>query len=369
MTVPFAQKNGASNLPSEERASPERIRGLSRSLAKNFDGALREIDSINLQTRLLSFNAQVEAARAGAVGASFSVVAAEMQTLSKHTEQVARRMEKETKTAVTQLEGISEIMANNVRGTRLSDMALVNIDLIDRNLYERTCDVRWWATDSAMVQASEDPSPDNCAYASKRLGVILDAYTVYYDLVLCDLQGNVIANGRPKDYSSVGSNVSRTSWFQTALKSSSGNEYGFESVKVNPLTNNALTLAYSCSVRSGGDSNGKLIGVLGILFNWEALAQVILDETPIDPELKSATRCCIVDSEGLVLADSERKILKDHISIPQTNGLEAQSKSWSRAKVDSHECFIGHAKAPGFETYSTGWHSIIIQKMQDPARN
>ena len=25
--------------------------------------------------------------------------------------------------------------------------------MIDRNLYERTCDVRWWATDGDMVNA------------------------------------------------------------------------------------------------------------------------------------------------------------------------------------------------------------------------
>ena len=30
---------------------------------------------------------------------------------------------------------------------------LTNIDLIDRNLYERSCDVRWWATDSSVVDA------------------------------------------------------------------------------------------------------------------------------------------------------------------------------------------------------------------------
>src|SRR5690606_5400730 len=69
-------------------ASPERISALSRSLARSFDTALREIDTINLQTRLLSFNAQVEAARAGHYGASFAVVASEMQTLSRTTESV-----------------------------------------------------------------------------------------------------------------------------------------------------------------------------------------------------------------------------------------------------------------------------------------
>ncbi|EDY82940.1 hypothetical protein VDG1235_2563 [Verrucomicrobiia bacterium DG1235] len=359
-------KNALSSHESPTKtASPERIRSLSRSLAQNFDGALKEIDTINLQTRLLSFNAQVEAARAGAVGASFSVVAGEMQVLSQHTDKIARRMELETKTAVNELEDISEVMANNVRGTRLSDMALVNIDLIDRNLYERTCDVRWWATDSAMVQAAANPSSENTAYASKRLGVILDAYTVYHDLVLCDLNGKVIANGRPNQFRSVGDNVSSTTWFKAAVASSSGDEYGFQSVTVNPLVSNKLTLAYSCGVRENGDSNGRLIGVLGILFNWESLAQVIMENTPIAANQKANTRRCIIDDQGNVLADSRNKILQERLHVPNLSSLQSEAKTWLRETIESQECFIGYAHAPGYETYSTGWHSIIIQPVED----
>lgn len=344
-----------------DKASPERIRKLSRSLAQNFHSALQEIDSINLQTRLLSFNAQVEAARAGSVGASFSVVASEMQKLSKTTESIARRLEQETKTTVKELEGISETMANNVRGTRLSDMALVNIDLIDRNLYERTCDVRWWATDSAIVNAAADPTPEARAYASKRLGVILDAYTVYYDLVLCDLDGKVIANGRPNKFRSAGSDASGSTWFKAAIASSSGDEYGFESVKANPLVSNQLTLAYSCGVRENGDSRGKLLGALGILFNWTSLAQVIMENTPIEAAQKASTRRCIIDGEGNVLADSFNKMLQERLTLTQLDELKAQKRSWIRAQVGKQDSFIGYAHSPGYETYATGWHSVIIQ--------
>lgn len=355
--------------PRDGNATPERIRALSRFLAQNFDGALREIDTINLQTRLLSFNAQVEAARAGSAGASFSVVAGEMQTLSRSTDAIARRMERETKTAVNELEDISEIMANNVRGTRLSDMALVNIDLIDRNLYERTCDVRWWATDSAMVQASANPSPENTSYASKRLGVILDAYTVYYDLVLCDLSGKVIANGRPGQFRSIGKDVSANPWFRAAANSSSGNEYGFQSVTADPLVNDQLTLAYSCGVRQNGNANGKLIGVLGILFNWNDLAQVIMDNTPIPHERKATTRRCIIDNQGTVLADSLHKPLQDRLQLPELADLIEKGKTWVRVKVQSRECFVGYAFSPGYETYATGWHSIIIQPVEETSPN
>ena len=84
------------------------------------------------------------------------------------------------------------------------DVRELDIDLIDRNLYERSCDVRWWATDAAVVAATQDPNPAALAHASQRLGQILDSYTVYFDLVLADLDGTVIANGRPRQYQNGG---------------------------------------------------------------------------------------------------------------------------------------------------------------------
>ena len=51
------------------------------------------VDEIMLQTRMLSINARVEAARAGVHGSSFAVVANEVGTLAARTEVIARRIE------------------------------------------------------------------------------------------------------------------------------------------------------------------------------------------------------------------------------------------------------------------------------------
>ena len=48
-------------------------------------------------------------------------------------------------------------------GDRLIEIA--GVEIIDRNLYERSCDVRWWATDSAVVDALEQPSEAARAHA------------------------------------------------------------------------------------------------------------------------------------------------------------------------------------------------------------
>jgi hypothetical protein len=346
-------------------ATPERISALTATLHERIRGSIHDIAEINLQARVLSINAQIEAARAGASGKSFAIVGQEMVTFSNRIQAAAKNLEQESETLVMELAEISRQLATSVRGTRLSDLALTNIDLIDRNLYERSCDCRWWATDAAMVNALENPEDEaTVAHASERLGVILKAYTVYFDIVLANLDGTIVANGRPAEYASVGLKQADTEWFKSALATASGDEFGFQSVHESTLVGGKRVLVYSCRVGRGGVASAEAVGVLGVIFNWDGLAQKIMHETPIEPEKKPLTRVCIVDDGGNVLADSEDKILKEKLELPDRDRLFAEAKTCVAKEIGRTDCLIAHARSPGFETYKTGWHSVIIERMK-----
>jgi hypothetical protein len=322
--------------------------------------AINEIREINENAKLLSLNARIEAARAGSSGAAFGVVAQEMQGLSNKTASVADQMANKTQESISNLVGV---IGGNVRGTRLADIALNSVDLIDRNLYERTCDVRWWATDNSLVDALQTTTKSSCDHASNRMGVILNAYTVYHDLVLCDVGGRVIANGRPNQFHSVGRDESKSPWFIRAMATSSGNDFAFQTAHRSPLASDESILIYSSSVRRDGEANGKIIGVLGVVFNWLALSNAVLTNESLDARESARTLRLIVDNDANILASSRPLPFDFKLPMQKLEGLFQKGKGYALDELDRKKVCIAHAKSPGFETYATGWHALLIQEI------
>ncbi|MCC9643561.1 methyl-accepting chemotaxis protein [Rhodopirellula sp. JC740] len=357
---PVKEKTLLTNVADDSQSdSNDKLTTLIQDLARAVGVAIDEIDTINARTKLLSLNARIEASRAGAHGDAFGVVAQEIQTLSQKTGAVAEEMASITKSRVDQL---MQIIQTSIRGVRLSDLALTCVDLIDRNLYERTCDVRWWATDNSVVDALSEPNKESLDYASQRLGVILDAYTVYYDLVICNREGVVVSNGRKAQFDSIGCNVSKSDWFSQAIRHSTGNEFGFESAHASQLAAQKQSLVYSCSVREQGVATKPTVGVLGAVFNWDGLAKPVLDDLPIADNEQSKTLAYILDTEGNVLASrSGMEPLSG--ALPRWETIRSGSKGFFIDQHRGRNYCIGYARAPGFETYSTDWIAVVMQEM------
>jgi hypothetical protein len=236
----------------------------------------RSIQQITNQMKMLALNALIESSRPGAQGAGFAVVAQEVRGVGQQVETIAKELEGQlTKRTGNLMDSIAR-MTERSRGERLVDLSLNAIELIDRNLYERTCDVRWWATDSAVVDCAAAPSTSAIQHVSERLAVILGAYTVYLDLWLCDLDGKILANGRSDRFRVVGQSAAHNTWFQEARDLTSGDDYVAADIEYQPLLGNAQVATYCASVRSGGKSDGEPTGVLAIHFDWEPQARAIV---------------------------------------------------------------------------------------------
>jgi hypothetical protein len=65
----------------------------------------------------------------------------------------------------------------------------------------------------------------------------------------------------------------------------------------------------------------------------------------------------------MILADTKNAILKERLNISHLESLILQGKGFTNAELHGIPTLFAIATAPGYETYSTGWHSIIIQTL------
>jgi len=313
----------------------------------------KSIHQITNQMKMLALNALIESSRAGAQGAGFAVVAQEVRAVGQQVEGIARELEGQLTQRTASLMSSMQRLAERSRGERMVDLSLNAIELIDRNLYERTCDVRWWATDSAVIDCAAAPEPAAAAHTSKRLAVILGAYTVYLDIWLCDLEGNVLANGRADRFNVVGQNVASTKWFRDARQLRSGDDYVASDIECQPLLGNAQVATYCASVRTEGTAHGKPIGVLAVHFDWEPQARAIVRGVRVGTNDKA--RVLLVDSNFRVIAASDGQgLLSERVQL----SLQGRSSGFYHDRSGGLVAF--HA-TPGYETYKgLGWFGVIL---------
>jgi hypothetical protein len=361
MSAVMAEAKGMEDaaLSSEELIA--RVVGLSHAMRAHVTGAVDRMQDINRGIHLLSMNARIEAARAGAAGAGFGVVGQELTRMSENMREAATSLIRESQARGADLEAVLRVLNEDVVASRLCDLAYNAIDIVDRNLYERSCDVRWWATEPAVARCLTEGTPEALRHASQRLGQILDSYTVYADLVIADADGRVIANGMPARFRSVGTRVDRTDWFRTAMATRSGQEFGFQSVHDSELVERQSVLAYSCAVRDPAAPSGAPLGVLGILFKWKALGQTVVEQMPLSEAEWARTRACIVDNHGRILADTRRSQGVAMLDFPERDALFRGKRGMITANLGGRPAIICHAASPGFETYRTGWHAVLIR--------
>lgn len=145
-------------------------------------------------------------------------------------------------------------------------LASLAIDIMDRNLYERANDCRWWALTSAFRERLAQPELNDAD--RQQLSGILDyingLYTVYSNLILFDRQGCVVAVSRPEEGVVPGDHLNEE-WVRRVLSQSHSQEYAVSSFAASSLYGNRPTYVYGAAVREPAGQG--VVGGVGIVFD------------------------------------------------------------------------------------------------------
>ena len=207
------------------------------------------------------------------------------------------------------------VLASNCASAEFTTQLLV--ELLDRNLYERSDDCRWWAMTPELrsTLAQPDPSAEALAAVGEILHHINSLYTVYTRLVVYDRTGRIIAASNPVDADGstlLGACIEGDT-LEAVCALRSTQDYHVTPFRASALYGGRPTYVYHAAIRAL-DDEAKVVGGIGIVFDsqieFAAMLGGGLSEQPDCTAL-------FVDREGRVVSStSEAHPVGSVLSMP-----------------------------------------------------
>ena len=187
--------------------------------------------------------------------------------------------------------------------------AALAIDIMDRNLYERANDCRWWALASLC---SELLSGDACSgQDAKTIGAVLrainDLYTVYTNLIVFDRIGKIVAVSNAEKHG-LADSVIEEEWVRHILALRDAQDYVVSEFVPSPLYDGRPTYIYGAAIRSA--QHQQAVGGVAIVFDAEPqFAAMLKDALPRDDagNPRHGAFGVFVEPSGRVIACSDER--------------------------------------------------------------
>lgn len=181
-----------------------------------------------------------------------------------------------------------------------SDLARLAADIMDRNLYERANDCRWWALSPAIAEQLHDVHSET---SSGTLNALLDRvnslYTVYSRLLVFDTDGRVRGVSRSADDPTLVGRPVPSAWLDSVKRLSGRQRYAVSDFEPTDFHDAGDTYVYLAAVRNG--LAGELLGGVGVVFNSAAEFGAMLNDIIGDRRGFAA----FVDEFGKVIASTD----------------------------------------------------------------
>ncbi|MEA2099402.1 MAG: cache domain-containing protein, partial [Campylobacterota bacterium] len=181
------------------------------------------------------------------------------------------------------------------------------IDLMDRNLYERANDCRWWALTPLFENELSKENP-NIGELDKTLTYINNLYTVYTDIFLFNPSGEIITSSNSSNI--IGNKLNENYITQT-LSNKKSEKYFVSEFEKNKLYDNRATYVYSASINN---DDSKTCGI-GVVFDSEPEFKAILDDS--FPKNKKGFSVFVDSDRKIISTNSKTLNILDRLDIDE----------------------------------------------------
>ncbi len=287
-------------------------------------------DAINRDLRRVVWNGRLMAGEDGGDRGRLKAVLKQVnQTGMRTRERVARAIQDIHRTS----------LARARRQTR--ELARLAADIMDRNLYERANDCRWWALSPVLRQQLASATPDDAALA-RVLDGINRLYTVYSRLVAFDAQGVIRATSRSTEGDGLPGSQVPGGWLQAVAQLGDAQRYAVSPFEDTVLHDQGPTYVYLAAVRDPADDR-RTVGGIAIVFSSATELAAMLRDVMAERSGFAA----FVDAQGRVLAATD---------VPLAAGVAQQIGNQAAALLDhagTHYA-VARVQAGGYREFKNG---------------
>lgn len=204
---------------------------------------------------------------------------------------------------------------DTVLGFNMQDAEFVTrlmVDLLDRNLYERANDCRWWALSPALRDALCSRNPAVVERARQTLQHINSLYTVYTSIVLYDRDGMVVAASRRDPGQKLPDSPVDTGTVMAVSRLNGEEAYTVEGFAPHPYYDGRPTYVYHAAIRTD-DASRITMGGIGLVFDSAIELPAMLEEALAG---KPHCHACYADRNGRIIAASGNSRLSPGDTLP-----------------------------------------------------
>ena len=253
-------------------------------------------------------------------------------------------------------------LQSTVLSARLGDVrfcASLAVDIMDRNLYERANDCRWWALTTVFRKHLQNATvdPDVKQEISDILRYINDLYTVYTNLYVYDKNGTIIAVSNKEHETVVGDKVDINSGAIQALSCANSQEYTVSGFVPSRQYDNKHTYIYNASITSL--EHNHVVGGIGIVFDSAPqFTEMLNDSLPKDESGQTVIGCfgMFCQRDGMIISSTDgcpqqvgEVIQIDPLLLDLNNGEKDSRIVNYKGKTYA----IGVAVSKGYREYKT----------------